>query len=151
MDWRVSAAIDIMRQELASPLTVGDIAGRVNLSASRFTHLFRHEMGCAPVRYLRQLRLDRARELVETSNLSIKEIMAAVGVNDPSHFTRDFVARHGAPPRRVRARARSPGFCSHLSPQNAAELQDRPKDNGYGQAIRADGLHSGSRRTQWGV
>jgi AraC-like DNA-binding protein len=46
---------------------------------------------------------------VEESSLSIKEIMARVGFSDPSHFTRDFSRRHGASPRKIRARARSPG------------------------------------------
>jgi AraC family transcriptional regulator of arabinose operon len=109
MDGRVRAAIEIMDRELAAPLSVTELARRMNLSASRFAHLFRQETGCGPARFLRQLRLDRARDLVERSSLSIKEIMAAVGFNDPSHFTRDFAARHGAPPRRIRARARSPG------------------------------------------
>jgi AraC-like DNA-binding protein len=109
MDWRVSTVIDVMRQELAAPLSVSELARRVNLSPSRLTHLFRTEIGCGPARFLRELRLDRARDLVEQSALSIKEIMATVGFNDPSHFTRDFSARHGASPRRIRARARSPG------------------------------------------
>ena len=36
---------------------------------------------------------------------SIKQIMARVGFNDPSHFTRDFTRRHGAPPRAIRERS----------------------------------------------
>src|SRR5438067_4101406 len=111
MDGRVVQALEIMKRELATPLSVTDLAQRVDLSASRFAHLFRQETGSGPARFLRQLRLDRARDLVERSSLSIKEIMAAVGFNDPSHFTRDFAARHGASPRRIRARARSPGSC----------------------------------------
>jgi AraC family transcriptional regulator of arabinose operon len=109
MDARVEWAIAMMGRELARPLSVSELARRVDLSTSRFTHLFHQEIGCGPARFLRELRLDRARDLVERSSLSIKEIMAAVGFNDPSHFTRDFAARHGASPRRIRARARSPG------------------------------------------
>ena len=105
MDWRVSAAVEMMRRDLAKPLTVGGIARSVHLSSSRLTQLFRQELGCGPVRYLRQMRLDRANELVQHTTLSIKQIMAAVGFSDPSHFTRDFTARHGASPRQVRARA----------------------------------------------
>src|SRR5262245_41933433 len=109
MDWRVRTAIDNMLHDLDRPLAVSELARRVNLSRSRLTHLFHTELGCSPARYLRQARLDRARQLVEETSLSIKEIMARVGFNDPSHFSRDFSKRHGASPRRIRARARSPG------------------------------------------
>src|SRR5262245_52324161 len=109
MDWRVQLLIDEMLRDLERPIVVGEMARRVNLSRSRLTHLFRSEVRRSPARYLREARLDRARKLVEETSLSIKEIMAQVGFNDPSHFTRDFARRHGAPPRRIRARARSPG------------------------------------------
>jgi len=114
MDWRVAQAIVAMERHLERPLSVAELARRVNLSVSRFAHLFHTELGRSPARYLRELRLDRARVLVEESTLSIKEIRAAVGINDPSHFARDFARRHGASPRKIRARARSPGrrhFC----------------------------------------
>jgi len=109
MDWRVQTAIDAMLTEIDHPLAVSELARRVNLSRSRLTHLFHADVGCSPARYLREARLDRARQLVEQTSLSVKEIMARVGFNDPSHFTRDFAKRHGASPRRIRARARSPG------------------------------------------
>ena len=109
MDWRVAQAIVAMERHLERPLSVAELARRVNLSVSRLAHLFHTELGRSPARYLRELRLDRARVLVEESTLSIKEIRAAVGINDPSHFARDFARRHGASPRKIRARARSPG------------------------------------------
>jgi len=108
MDQRVRTVIDVMLEEIARPIAVSELARRVHLSRSRLTHLFRAEVGCSPGRYLRQVRLDRARQLVEESSLSIKEIMARVGISDPSHFTRDFTRRHGASPRKIRARALSP-------------------------------------------
>ena len=109
MDWRVTHALEVMRRDFHEPLTVSDLARQVNLSVSRFAHLFQQEIGCSPARYLRTLRLDEAHALATRSALSVKEIMARVGFNDPSHFARDFKRRHGASPRKVRARARSPG------------------------------------------
>lgn len=109
MDWRVRQTIDVMQRNLHQPLSVVELGRLVNLSPSRFTHLFLSELGVGPKKYLRELRLDCARRLAEESTLSIKEIMARVGFNDPSHFARDFKRRHGVPPRTLRARARSPG------------------------------------------
>ena len=114
MDGRVAQAIATMERHLERPLRVAQLARRVNLSVSRFAHLFHTELGRSPAHYLRELRLDRARVLVEESTLSIKEIRAVVGINDPSHFARDFARRHGASPRKTRAGARSSGrrhFC----------------------------------------
>lgn len=101
--------IEAMRRDMGQRLAVPDFARRVNLSPSRFAHLFRHHTGRTPARYLRELRLERARTLVEDSMLSIKEIMAKVGFNDPSHFARDFQteARHVAPHGSPRALAES--------------------------------------------
>jgi transcriptional regulator GlxA family with amidase domain len=50
----------------------------------------------------RELRLDHARHLLQTSFLTVKEVMAATGWNDPSHFSREFKRRHGQAPRALR-------------------------------------------------
>ena len=51
-----------------------------------------------PIQYLKVLRIERAKYLLETSFLSVKEIAHIVGVNDESHFVRDFKKTYGAPP-----------------------------------------------------
>jgi transcriptional regulator GlxA family with amidase domain len=50
----------------------------------------------------RELRLDHARHLLQTSFLTVKQVMAATGWNDPSHFSRGFKRRHGYTPRAQR-------------------------------------------------
>ena len=87
---------------LDRPIRVSDLAHAVNLSPSRFTLLFRAETGVSPARYLQMLRMDEARVLIQSTFLSVKEIMAKVGFNDPSHFTRSFARRHGMAPSRLR-------------------------------------------------
>ena len=54
--------------------------------------------------YLKFLRMEKARHLLETSFLSVIEITRAVGVGDQSHFVRDFKKAHGAPPTLYRRR-----------------------------------------------
>lgn len=88
------------------PRRVVELAQEVNLSESHLTRLFRAETGSSPGRYDREARLDRARELIVGSFKSIKEVMAAVGWSDPSHFCRDFKQRFGVSPRALRARVR---------------------------------------------
>jgi len=82
-----------------------DVAGRVNLSESHLAHLFRREAGVSPQRFLKSLRLYRASELLETTFLSVKQVMARVGFNDPSHFVREFQKTFGASPCEDRRRS----------------------------------------------
>src|SRR5262245_50957753 len=102
MDPRIAQVISSMEHDLDGALTIGSLAGSVNLSPSRLAVLFKRETGVSPVRYLRALRMERARVLLERTFLSVKEVMAFVGVNDPSHFTRDFSRHHGIAPTRLR-------------------------------------------------
>jgi AraC family transcriptional regulator of arabinose operon len=107
VDPRIGWAIEEMQRRLGDDLSLDELAAGVNLSRSRFAHLFRRQTGVSPGKYLREFRLDRARHLLETTYLSVKEVMAAVGFNDPSHFSRDFQAAFGASPRDWRKRVQS--------------------------------------------
>jgi AraC family transcriptional regulator, arabinose operon regulatory protein len=104
MDQRIATVINSMETDIGGRLTVTALAAAVNLSPSRFAVLFRCETGVSPARYLRALRMQRARLLLERTFLSVKEVMAFVGVHDPSHFARDFSRFHGVPPSRLRQR-----------------------------------------------
>jgi AraC family transcriptional regulator of arabinose operon len=103
-DPRIDWAVAEIGRRLGDGLTIAELARAVNLSPSRFAHLFRERMGKSPTRYLRQRRLERARLLLESTFLTVKEVMAAVGCNDPSHFSRDFRRAYGVSPRAWRHR-----------------------------------------------
>ena len=109
MDPRIARALADIHTQLARLPSLAVLARAANLSVSRFSHLFRQEVGTSPVRYIYALRMVRAQLLLERTPLSIKEVMAQVGCNDPSHFARDFRAFHGLSPRdwRVAAARRS--------------------------------------------
>jgi AraC family transcriptional regulator of arabinose operon len=107
MDWRICRTLAAIQKDIARPLRLTTLAKQVNLSPSRFSHLFRKDTGQSPARYLHDLRLDCALMLLYDSTMSIKEVMAAVGFNDPSHFTRDFSERHSVSPTEFRARAQT--------------------------------------------
>jgi transcriptional regulator GlxA family with amidase domain len=102
MDGRIERAIAAMKERLHTPLSIAELAGLAGLSSSRFGRLFRDATGTTPVAYLRELRMRRARTLLERTSLSIADVMAQVGVSDPSHFARDFRRAHGFGPRELR-------------------------------------------------
>ena len=97
-DPRITWTVDYIQRHLPEPMTVRALAVQINLSASRFSALFAAQTGMAPMRFVQRVRLRRARLLLERTFLSVKEVMALVGYNDPSHFARDFSREHGAPP-----------------------------------------------------
>jgi AraC-like DNA-binding protein len=124
MDTRIESALSQMEQQLAEPLSIATLAAGVNLSASRFAHLFSREVGTSPARYLHAL---RARVLLERSFLTVKEVMALVGCNDPSHFSRDFRRFHGIVPSVCRlgaSRARRPEEVQGTASETSAAITE---------------------------
>ena len=99
MDLRVQKTQQMMRDNLHKELSLGKFASSVNLSVWRFCHVFRSEVGMSPIQYLRFLRMERAKHLLESSFLSIKEIGHLVGLKDESHFVRDFKKAYGLSPK----------------------------------------------------
>jgi AraC family transcriptional regulator of arabinose operon len=98
MDRRVLAVINYMLEDLTQPLRLEELAHSVNLSASRLQHLFKADTNMTAAQYLRFLRMERARKLIESSFLTTKEIMHKVGIKDESHFVREFKKFYGLPP-----------------------------------------------------
>ncbi len=109
MDRRVQRVADYMREELSRPLTIMECSASVNLSPSRLTHIFKADLGTPPSKYLRTVRMEKAKELLESSFLSIKEIMVRVGMSDKSHFTREFKRSYAVTPSQYRARSAGAG------------------------------------------
>lgn len=87
-----------MRNNLHREVSLSNLAQSVNLSVWRLSYIFKSEMGMSPIKYLRFLRMERARHLLETSFLNIKEVAYHVGLKDESHFVRDFKKAYGAAP-----------------------------------------------------
>ena len=95
----VSAVLEYMREHLAEPLSVADMAERVSLSPSAFAHLFREVTGRSPYQFLKEMRLDKARELLVEGQFAVARVSKEVGYGSVSHFIREFRARFGVTPR----------------------------------------------------
>jgi transcriptional regulator GlxA family with amidase domain len=104
MDQRVQKILTLMKKDPKRGLTLNEMAESVNLSPSRLYQVFKTETGVPPTRYLRLLKMQMARELLETTFLSVKVIVAMIGVSDESHFVRDFKREYGATPTQYRSR-----------------------------------------------
>ena len=104
MDQRVRTAIAYMNTNLHRKITPIEIAQSVRLSPSRLRELFREQTGTSLTLYRRELRLERAKHLLETTFLSVKEVAATVGIQGLSHFVRDFERAYGLTPARYAER-----------------------------------------------
>jgi transcriptional regulator GlxA family with amidase domain len=78
------------------------MARSVNLSESRLQHLFKSETGMSVGEYLFAQRMRKARRLLETTDLSVKQVALEVGARDPSHFIKNYKKYSGHTPRRYR-------------------------------------------------
>jgi AraC-like DNA-binding protein len=98
MDRRVEQVIAEIEADVARVWDTAQLAEMVNLSASRFRHLFKEETGRTIHQYLRERRLERAEFLLRTTFLTIKEVLSEAGVSSMSHFVTYFKKRYGVTP-----------------------------------------------------
>lgn len=90
MDQRVQRVKTLIESSLDRELSVSEMARFVHLSVSHLQHLFKNDIGQSPAHYVQALRLKRAVELLESSSLSVKQIMIRIGAKDRSNFERRF-------------------------------------------------------------
>lgn len=93
-----------LMENLAQPIPVERMAGRMGLSTSHFRARFHQAAGMSPALYLRQLRAREAQRLLRDTMLPIKRIARMVGYPELPHLHRMFVSQVGATPSAYRAR-----------------------------------------------
>jgi AraC family transcriptional regulator, arabinose operon regulatory protein len=98
MDRRIELVITKLKTEPATAWDFAALAVQVNLSPSRFRHLFKQETGTTPAQYLKEVRLRRAAKLLRTTFLSIKQILEQLSLGSNAHFVRDFRKLYGITP-----------------------------------------------------
>lgn len=125
IDLRIQQALELLWHRPI--LQMVNVAATLNLSPSRFRHLFKKEIGMSPKCYERRVRLLRARELLEGSPLRVKEIAAWLGIVDVSHFVRDYKVFYGLTPSQARA------FSGKPRPRTALDSRFRQQKSRSGQ------------------
>lgn len=102
IDERIRSVILTLQGRLNREISVADLARQAGLSESRFSHLFREDIGLSPMEYLEQARLDRARQLLLISDAPVSHIALQVGFMHPFHFSRRFKLRFKMSPTEFR-------------------------------------------------
>ncbi len=99
---RIEKAIIYMKENLKGKITLHDLAERAGLSPSHFTLLFRKKTGRSPMDYLIYLRIQKACQLLDSTDMRIKEIAQKTGYDDPYYFSRIFTKLMGKSPGKYR-------------------------------------------------
>ncbi len=96
----------LIRDGVESKITVQEIAAELGSSYSNFRKLFKEYTGMSPALYQQTLRLQRAKELLSTTAMSIKEIAYSLNFDSPDYFSSKFKTKVGCKPSEFRARTR---------------------------------------------
>jgi len=102
--WQERRARDILSNNLGGELPLAQVARECGLSVSHFTRGFRQSLGVAPHQWLLQVRVERAKKQLLSSDASLADIAVDCGFAEQSHFTRVFRKHVGASPGQWRRR-----------------------------------------------
>jgi len=104
---RFGALLSWARENLDAPLTVEDLAERAGMSSRHFARAFAAETGSTPSKAIERLRIEVARERVQSSGEPIELVARSIGFRDPERMRRAFIRAFGQPPQSLRRGARS--------------------------------------------
>ncbi len=94
-------------EHLDAPLTVEDMAEQAGMSSRHFTRAFIAETGTTPSKAVERLRIEVARQRVQSSSEAIERVAETTGFRDPERMRRAFIRAFGQPPQSLRRAARA--------------------------------------------
>lgn len=122
-DPQLMRIVQEMEENLETPLSPAELAGRAGLSVRALERLVQRHFADSPMRYYLKIRLQTARNLLFYSDASIQEVATATGFSSPALFTRTFRGHFGKSPREFRRQFRTDQlrrFRPEISSQAAA-------------------------------
>ena len=106
---KLSQVIQMMEQNIEDPISPADLAERVGMSTRQLERLFRRYLNRSPKRYYMELRLQKARNLLMQTDMSVINVALACGFASPSHFSKCYRAHYKTTPYRERGTHGVPG------------------------------------------
>lgn len=103
-DAGMTSVLDWISEHLGDRIALAELASAGSVSRAGVSRMFRQHLGTSPMTYVAQQRMQRARVLLDETDLTVAQIGRAVGFADPYHFSRRFAAVVGRPPTSYRGR-----------------------------------------------
>ncbi|MOA07209.1 HTH-type transcriptional activator Btr [compost metagenome] len=99
----IEQAMMYMQEKLEMNMTLEELAAYTNISKQHLNYVFKQATGCAPIDYYLRLKMQRACQLLDLTNNSVKEISLLIGFSDPYYFSRLFKKIIGTSPSEYRS------------------------------------------------
>lgn len=100
----VTTAIYFMKENIEKKLTLSEIAAHTGYSPSHFSVLFSQRTGYAPLAYFNQLKIQKACQLLDFTDMRINQICYKIGIEDTYYFSRLFTKIMGLSPRKYKTK-----------------------------------------------
>jgi AraC-like DNA-binding protein len=100
---RFEPVLEFIEAHIERDIRLAELASLAGLSVTHFAHAFKAEHGLSPYRYIVQRRIDRSKELLRTTDLTIAAVAARSGFSSQSNFSSTFARDVGAPPSAYRS------------------------------------------------
>lgn len=98
IDLKLEQVLIQLNQNYNKPWSITSMAGFCNLSESYFAHYFKEKIGVAPMKYLTNLRMEKAKFLLAESDIPVSSIAVSTGYSDVLYFSRIFKREVGESP-----------------------------------------------------
>ncbi len=102
----ILTVIELMENHIGDPMDMAQLAKVAGLSSRQLNRLFSDQLNVTPISFYRDLRLDKAANLLKQTSMSVSEIAITCGFFDNAHFSRSFNRKFGCSPSRVRSKGK---------------------------------------------
>jgi AraC family carnitine catabolism transcriptional activator len=123
-DAAVVQAQAIMLAQIDEPLSCREIARRIGLSLRQIERRFRAELGCSILQHYRQIRIAKAHQLLQQTDLSVTEVALSCGFSSPEYFCRLYRAYFSCSPSRDRRQSTTAPVLRRQMPRENAKRRE---------------------------
>ncbi len=102
MKGSIRSSVDYLKKNYSMPVTINDLSEFVGLDRTQIYRLFVEQFGISPKEYLLTIRMEKAKQLLVSTDLPVKSISFSVGYQDPYLFSKMFKKKVGISPKGYR-------------------------------------------------
>ncbi len=103
---KINTAVKYINDNFTSPITTEQLASMSHFSTGHFCNIFKETLGVSAKEYIKQLRIEKAQGLLESSDMTATEIALCCGFSDLNYFSRTFRQKNNCTPSEYRAKSR---------------------------------------------